>query len=405
MTMPGQILATLFQPGGSLGRRIRQQVLGLAPDPNPMRAGAAPALGQGGDIFAGMPGRGLALPNESNLPQKPYGLADVARANVYHAPADSNAGPARNKLRDAITALAYGLAGAEPGTDPGNNVLSGIARGYAGVDAYRHGQEQEAAAKLSQSGREELARQKQASDTDEAAARSDYYRAQAEALLRPREQAAAYHPIDPRSPEGIAADVQRALELRRRGLDRRAGDAGESPGQKRDVRNLGIIQRQIDDAQQDLASTETRTPTPRVRGRDDIMPADMAADSATGNAGIIAQDLAENRAFLADSLAREGQRRPYLTRAAGLRERADSLGRIRDSIAARVLGTDAPTTRPSPAPPSRDPAAHDAFTAAVQGLQEKRLQALQMGHSPAEVERAYNASVAQLGRQFGQVQR
>ena len=229
MTMPGQILATLFQPGGSLGRRIRQQVLGLAPDPNPMRAGAAPALGQGGDIFAGMPGRGLALPNESNLPQKPYGLADVARANVYHAPADSNAGPARNKLRDAITALAYGLAGAEPGTDPGNNVLSGIARGYAGVDAYRHGQEQEAAAKLSQSGREELARQKQASDTDEAAARSDYYRAQAEALLRPRSRPPPTYPIDPRSPEGIAADVQRALELRRRGLDRRAGEADATP--------------------------------------------------------------------------------------------------------------------------------------------------------------------------------
>ena len=392
MTMPGQILATLFQPGGSLGRRIRQQVLGLAPDPNPMRAGAAPALGQGGDIFAGMPGRGLALPNESNLPQKPYGLADVARANVYHAPADSNAGPARNKLRDAITALAYGLAGAEPGTDPGNNVLSGIARGYAGVDAYRHGQEQEAAAKLSQSGREELARQKQASDTDEAAARSDYYRAQAEALLRPREQAAAYHPIDPRSPEGIAADVQRALELRRRGLDRRAGDAGESPGQKRDVRNLGIIQKQIDDTQQDVAQTEARAPKTMVRGVNDPLPAPRGVDSM-------------NDQFVQDSTAREAERRPYLQRAAALRTRADSLGSIRDSIAAKVMGTGGPLARTAPPPDQApDPSLRAGFSSQLRLLQQKRDQALASGYDQASVEAAYNEDVARLALQYRQGQ-
>lgn len=113
--------------------------------------------------------------------------------------------------------------------------------------------------------------------------------------------------IDPLSPEGIKARLDYDRQRVRSG-----GDA--------DLRqDLGSVERQVDDTRSDLSRAEREMPT-----RGPLTDYDPEA----------------NRRFVADSSAAAG-------RVESLQARADSLGGVRDSIAARVQGR-APTTK-SPA--------------------------------------------------------
>jgi hypothetical protein len=90
-----------------------------------------------------------------------------------------------------------------------------------------------------------------------------------------------------------------------------------TPAERR--QDLGSVERQIDDTRADLARTEREVPPPFGQ-------------------------LPTARRMLTDSAAYEASRVPDVRRVGDLRQRADSLSTVRDSLAARVQGR--PFTRP-----------------------------------------------------------